>query len=64
MMRLEPVPIEVGKPAEVIVFDPNGETTFTREFMQSKSVNTPFLDKTLKGRVEMVVRGREWLMDR
>lgn len=64
MMGLDPVPVEEGKPAELILFDPGGETTFTREFMKSKSVNTPFLDKTLKGRVEMVVRGDEVLLER
>lgn len=64
MMGLEPVPIEAGKPAELILFDPAGETTFTREFMKSKSVNTPFLDKTLRGRIEMVVRGKEILLER
>jgi len=63
-MGLEAVPIEEGKPAELIVFDPAGETTFSREFMQSKSSNTPFLDKTLSGRVEMVVRGDEVLLER
>ena len=50
--------------AELIVFDPAGETTFTREFMRSKSVNTPFLDKTLRGRVVMVVRGDAVLLER
>ena len=64
MMGLDPVPIEKGKPADLIVFDPAGETTFTREFMKSKSVNTPFLDKTLKGRIEMVVRGEQVLLER
>ena len=32
--------------------------------MRSKSVNTPFLDQTLKGRVDLVVRGREVLLER
>jgi dihydroorotase len=32
--------------------------------MKSKSVNTPFLDKTLKGRIEMVVRGEQVLLER
>ena len=64
MMGLEPVPVEEGKRSELILFDPNGETTFTREFMQSKSCNTPVLDQTLKGRVEMVVLGDEILLER
>ena len=64
MMGLDVVPVEEGKPADFIVFDPAGETTFTREFMRSKSVNTPFLDQTLQGRVELVVRGSETLLQR
>ena len=64
MMGLEAVPVEESKPAELIVFDPGGETTFSREFMRSKSSNTPFLDQTLKGRVELVVSGSEILLQR
>ena len=64
MMGLEPVPIEEGKTADLIIFDPSGETTFSRDFMKSRSVNTPFLDQTLRGRVDMVVRGDEVLLQR
>jgi dihydroorotase len=64
MMGLEVVPVEESKPADLIVFDPAGETTFSREFMRSKSINTPFLDQTLQGRVELVVRGSEILLQR
>jgi dihydroorotase len=41
----------------MVLFDPQATTTFTRAFMKSKSVNTPFLDKTRQGSVEMVVLG-------
>ena len=64
LMGLDPVPIEEGKRAELILFDSEEETTFTREFMQSKSTNTPFLNCTLKGSVEMVVVGDEVLLER
>ena len=64
MMRLEVAEIAEGKPADLIVFDPKKETTFTKEFMKSKSSNTPFLNKTLKGSVEMVVLGDEVLLER
>ncbi|NBU28410.1 MAG: dihydroorotase, partial [Caulobacteraceae bacterium] len=53
-----------GGAAEFIVFNPDATTTFTREFMKSKSVNTPFLDQTLQGRVECVVSGSEILLQR
>ena len=64
LMGLEPVPVEEGKFAEFILFDPEGSTTFTAEFMKSKSRNTPFLDKMLKGSVDLVVRGNEVLLER
>ena len=62
MMKLDPVPIAEGGLAEFIVFNPHRSTTFTRDFMKSKSINTPFLDKTLQGLVERVTfRGEELL---
>jgi len=64
LMGLEPVPVEEGKPAEFIIFDPEGSTTFTTDFMKSKSRNTPFLNKTLKGSVDLVMRGTEVLLER
>ena len=62
LIKLEPVPIKEGGIAEFIVFNPDRTTTFTREFMKSKSINTPFLNKTLQGLVERVIyRGEELL---
>ena len=58
------VSISEGGKAEFVIFDVNGETVFTKEFMESKSPNTPFLDETLKGSVELVVVGEEVLLDR
>lgn len=64
LMGLPVVSIEVGQPAELILFDTGAETTFTAEFMKSKSINTPFIDQTLKGRVDLVVLGDEILLER
>ena len=64
MMRLDVAKVAEGKPADLIVFDPNKATTVSKEFMKSKSSNTPFLDKTVKGSVEMVVLGDEILLER
>jgi len=62
LMKLPPVPVKEGGTAEFIVFNPGRSTTFSRDFMKSKSINTPFLDKTLQGMVERVVyRGEELL---
>jgi len=64
MMRLGVAEVAEGKPVDLIVFDPKKETTFTKEFMKSKSSNTPFLNKTLKGSIEMVVLGDKILLER
>jgi len=62
LMKLPPVPVKEGGTAEFIVFNPARTTTFSRGFMKSKSINTPFLDKTLQGMVERVIyRGEELL---
>ncbi|RYD19757.1 MAG: dihydroorotase, partial [Verrucomicrobiaceae bacterium] len=61
---LPAVSIAEGQPADLILFDTEKETTFTKEFMKSKSQNTPFIDKTLKGSVELVVLGDEILLER
>ena len=64
MMGLDVPTITEGCRADLILFDTGKETTFTKEFMKSKSQNTPFLDKTLKGSVELVVLGSEILLER
>lgn len=64
LMGLEPAVVEEGAAADFILFDPEAETTFTKEFMKSKSQNTPFLGQTLKGRVDLVVLGDEVLLER
>jgi dihydroorotase len=64
LMGLPVATIAEGQPADMVLFDPDGETTFTTEFMKSKSRNTPFLNQTLAGRVDLVVLGKEILLDR
>ena len=46
-----------GANADFIVFDPHGSTTVTPDTMASKSRNTPFIGKALKGSVDEVVLG-------
>lgn len=64
MMGLETVPIKKGGKAEFMLFNPDGRTSFTKDYMQSKSQNTPFLDKTLDGSIDLVVVGDEILLER
>lgn len=62
LMKLPPVPIVEGGIADFIVFNPGRGTTFSPDFMKSKSINTPFLNQTLQGMVERVIfRGKELL---
>jgi dihydroorotase len=63
LIGLPPVAIAAGQPAECVLFDPAATTTFSRASMKSKSGNTPFLDRTLDGAVEMVVLGDAVLKD-
>jgi len=64
LMGLPVVSIEVGQAADMVLFDPDGETTFTKDYMKSKSQNTPFVNRTLKGSVDVVVLGNEVLLER
>jgi dihydroorotase len=63
-MGLEPVPIEKGKSAEFVLFNPSAQTTFTRDYMQSRSENTPFLGQTLQGSIDLVVKNGQILLER
>lgn len=59
LLRKEPIRIAVGQPADFVIFDPEAQTHFTREFMKSKSSNTPFLDQKVDGSVvEVVYQGK------
>lgn len=64
LLGLEPFPVVEEGRAEFLVFATDQSTTFQREFMRSKSANTPFVDQTLEGRVVAVVRGGEILLQR
>ena len=64
MMGIDVPTITEGCPADLILFDPDGKTTFSADFMKSKSRNTPFLDQTLKGSVDLVILGDEILLQR
>ncbi len=44
--------IEAGMPAHFFLFDPNEEWEVNSDTFYSKSVNTPFLGKSMKGRVK------------
>jgi dihydroorotase len=64
LMGLASAKIAVGEMADFLLFDPSGSTTFDRNFMQSKSTNTPFLNRTLLGSIDLVVLGDAILLER
>lgn len=64
MMSLEVPSIEEGQHANLALFNTEATSTFSKDFMKSKSQNTPFLDKTLSGRVELVILGDKILLER
>ena len=47
--------IEVGKYADITIFDPNEEYIYTKEKIVSKSKNSPFINKKLKGKVKYTI---------
>lgn len=64
LMSLEVPTISEGQQANLTLFNTETTSTFTKDFMKSKAENTPFLNKTLSGRVDLVVLGDEILLER
>ena len=57
-------PIEVGEPANVVVFDPAAAWTVVPAKLASKSRNTPYAGRTLHGRVRhTLLAGRPVVID-
>jgi len=44
-------PIQVGAPAELTLYDPNGSAEFGIDRLAGRSANSPYLGRTLPGRV-------------
>jgi dihydroorotase len=51
--------LRVGTPADVVIFDTNLEWEFSKEINPSKSNNSPFIGKVLKGKVLYTLKGGE-----
>ncbi|WP_193392084.1 dihydroorotase [Leucobacter musarum] len=56
--RLEghPSALEAGQPADLVLVDPSGTSTFSTDHLRGQSVNSPFLGMELPGRVAFTVR--------
>src|SRR5690606_29490277 len=48
-------PVEVGQKANLTLFNPEGNYVFEQENILSKSKNSPFIGKKLKGKVYGVI---------
>ena len=47
--------LEEGKIADIVVFNPNEQYIYTKDMIVSKSKNSPFIDKKLKGKVKYTI---------
>ena len=47
--------IKEGKDADITIIDPDKEWVFTKDDIASKSKNTPFIGRKLKGTVEYTI---------
>ncbi|MEW5692885.1 MAG: dihydroorotase [Candidatus Hydrogenedentota bacterium] len=64
ILGIDKIEIKKGSSAEFIVFNPKTKIKINKEFLKSKSCNTPFLNKELEGCVEKVVYKGKILLDR
>ena len=59
LIKIDRGTIEEGKIADITIFNPNEEYVYTKEKIVSKAKNSPFIGKTLKGKVKYtIVSGR------
>jgi len=63
LLNLDPVTIDVGVKANLTLFDPTCEWTFTADRNFSKSKNSPWLGKTLIGRAVAVFNNSKQVID-
>lgn len=52
LLKIDRGSIEVGKVADITIFNPNEEYVYTKEMIVSKAKNSPFIGKKLKGKVK------------
>lgn len=57
LLKIDRGTIEEGKIADITIFDPNETYTYTKDMIVSKSKNSPFIGKELKGNVKYTIVG-------
>jgi dihydroorotase len=63
ILKLDLPKIKEGEPANLTLFDPEKEWTFSKENIRSKSKNSPFIGKKLKGKVIAVFNKNKYLLN-
>lgn len=63
LLKLQPVVIDVDTRANLTLFDPNSEWTFSTDLNLSKSKNSPWLGKKIKGRAVAVFNNTKHNID-
>ncbi len=57
LFNLQEITLEEGAKADLTIFDPTVEYVFEEKQVRSKSQNSPFIGKTLKGKVIGIING-------
>ncbi len=57
ILRVNGGSLKIGELADITVIDPEKNFTYTRESIVSKSTNSPFLDREMKGKAVMTMVG-------
>lgn len=55
LLKIDRGEIKEGKIADLTIYNPNEEYTYTKDMIVSKSKNTPFIGKKLSGKVEYTI---------
>ncbi len=57
LLHIDRGTIEEGKVADLTIFDPNEKYIYTKDMIVSKSKNSPFIGKEMKGKVKYTIVG-------
>ena len=60
ILGIKPAVIKEGEEANLTIVDPHYEWVLTKENICSKSFNTPFLGKTMKGKAVYIIKGGQF----
>ena len=55
LLKIDRGILEEGKTADITIFNPNEEYVYTKDMIVSKSKNSPFIDRRLKGKVKYTI---------